>query len=156
MPNIAAVLKQEIARVARRETRSQIELLRKTAAQQRRGIAGLKRNIAALERRVAQLSGTPRRAGDADGEGAPAQPLRFSPKGIRGLRRRLGLSAADFARLMDVSAQSVYNWERRITRPRASQLKTLWELRGMGKKEAAALLGALDGKGGAAGRAAQA
>ena len=66
MPNIAAVLKQEIARVARRETGTQIKLLRKTAAQQRRGIAALKRSISALERRVAQLAGTMRKATAAD------------------------------------------------------------------------------------------
>lgn len=155
MPNIAAILKQEIARVARRETRSQIEPLRKTAAQQRRSIAALKRDVAALERRVAQLAGTTRQATAADGEEAPAQQLRFSPKGIRSLRRRLGLSAADLARLMDVSAQSVYNWERRVTRPRAAQLETLAQLRGMGKKETAARLEALDGKGDGNGRAAQ-
>ena len=61
-------------------------------------------------------------------------------------------TAADFARLMDVSPQSVYNWERRVTRPRAAQLKTLAELRGMGKKETAARLEELDGKGSAQGR----
>jgi hypothetical protein len=53
---------------------------------------------------------------------------------------------------MDVSPQSVYNWERRVTRPRAAQLKTLAELRGMGKKETAARLEALDGNGNAGGR----
>src|SRR5690606_8725712 len=58
MPNIAAVLKQEIARVARREARNQIETLRKSYAQQRRSIAELKRNVAALERRVATLGGS--------------------------------------------------------------------------------------------------
>lgn len=152
MPNIAAVLKQEIARIARRETRGQIQSLRKAAAQQRRGIAGLKRSIASLERQIAQLAGTIRKSGAADEEEAPGQRLRFSPKGIRSLRRRLGLSAGDLARLMDVSAQSVYNWERRVTRPRAAQLKTLAELRGMGKKETAARLEELDGKGSAQGR----
>ena len=156
MPNIAAVLKQEIARVARRETRSQIELLRRTSAQQRRGIAGLKRSIAQLHRQLAQLSGTMRRSTASADEEDSSQRLRFSPKGIRSLRRRLGLSAGDFARLVDVSAQSVYNWERRVTRPRAAQLKVLAELRGMGKRETTSRLEALNGKGRAKRRAAEA
>jgi DNA-binding transcriptional regulator YiaG len=127
MPNIASVLKQEIARVARRETRTQIEILRKASAQQRRGIAALKRSIASLERQIGALAGTVRKSAAAPDEDASEQRVRFSPKGIRSMRRRLGLSAGDLARLVDVSAQSIYNWERRITRPRASQVKALAE-----------------------------
>lgn len=147
MPNIAAVLKQEITRVARREIRSQIETLRKTAAQQRRNIAELKRNVAALERQAAMLAGSIEKAAPVAEEGDSQQRVRFSPKGIRSLRQRLGLSAGEFARLIDVSAQSIYNWEREVTRPRASQLSALAELRGMGKREAASRLEALNGNG---------
>src|SRR5690606_29369793 len=111
MPNIAAILKQEIARVARRETKGQIQQLRRIATQQRRGIAGLKRSMAMLERRVAALTNALGKPGAAPSEAAEEQSVRFSPKGIRSMRRRLGLSAGDLARLIDVSAQSVYNWE---------------------------------------------
>jgi DNA-binding transcriptional regulator YiaG len=157
MPNIASVLKQEIARVARRETRTQIELLRRSSAQQRRGIAALKRSVASLERQIGLLAGTIRKtAAAAPIEDAAEQRIRFSPKGIRSMRRRLGLSAGDFARLVDVSAQSIYNWERKITRPRAAQVKALAELRGLGKKEVASRLEELDGKGAGRARAAQA
>jgi DNA-binding transcriptional regulator YiaG len=155
MPNIAAVLKQEIARVARRETRSQIEMLRRTSAQQRRGIAALKRNIASLERRIGALAGTLEKPAAAALENGAEQRVRFSSKGIRSLRQRLGLSAGEFARLVDVSAQSIYNWEHKVTRPRAAQVKALAELRGLGKREVASRLQALDGKGAAKGRAAQ-
>jgi DNA-binding transcriptional regulator YiaG len=140
MPNIAAVLKQEIARVARRETRSQIDQLRRITAQQRRGIAGLKRNIATLERQLSALAGSV-------GKTAPAQlndagpKVRFSPKGLRAFRNRLGISAEDLARLLEVSSQSVYNWERKVARPRAAQLQALQTLRATPKKE---LLGRLE------------
>jgi DNA-binding transcriptional regulator YiaG len=156
MPNIASVLKQEIARVARREIRGQIETLRKASAQQRRGIAALKRSVASLERQVGMLSGTIRKSETAPAEVGSEQRIRFSSKGIRSMRRRLGLSAGEFARLVDVSAQSIYNWEREVTRPRATQVKALAELRGMGKKEIASRLEALDGKGAGRARAAQA
>lgn len=156
MPNIASVLKQEIARVARREIRSQIEMLRKSSAQQRRGIAALKRSVASLERQIGVLAGTIRKTAAVSVEDANEQRIRFSPKGIRSMRRRLGLSAGDFARLVDVSAQSIYNWERKVTRPRAAQVKALAELRGMGKKEVASRLEAMDGKGAGKTRVAQA
>ena len=96
MPNIAAVLKQEIARVARRETRSQIDRLRKVTAQQRRGIAGLKRHLGALERQVSVLAGSVGKSAPLEGNGS-APKVRFSPKGIRAFRNRLGLSADEFA-----------------------------------------------------------
>ena len=156
MPNIASVLKQEIARVARRETRSQIERLRKLSAQQRRGIAGLKRTIAALEREVASLSGSLRKSAVDGANGSTSKRARFSPKGIRSLRHRLGLSAENFARLIDVSSQSVYNWERKITRPREAQLKALNDLRGLGKRDAKTRLDALARKGAGKSRAASA
>jgi len=44
--------------------------------------------------------------------GAAAEP---DPASIRALRQRLGLSRADFATLLGVSAQSVANWERSTT-----------------------------------------
>ena len=50
MPDIAAVLKEEIARLARKEVRSQTEGLKKASAQYRRDIAALKRQVAELER----------------------------------------------------------------------------------------------------------
>jgi DNA-binding transcriptional regulator YiaG len=156
MPNIASVLKQEIARVARREIRGQIETLRKASAQQRRGIAALKRSIASLERQVGTLAGSIHKSAAAPVEDGSEQRVRFSPKGIRSMRRKLGLSAGEFARLVDVSAQSIYNWEREVTRPRTAQVKALAELRGMGKKEVASRLEALDGKGAGGSRAAQA
>ncbi len=155
MPKIAAGLKQEIARVARRETRSQIERLRKITTQQRRGIAGLKRHIATLERQVSVLAGSVGKSAppEADGE---AQKVRFSPKGIRSFRNRLGLSADDFARLMDVSSQSVYNWERKIARPREAQLKALHNLRATPKKDILTRLESMNRKAAAKSRSATA
>ena len=49
MPNIGAVLKQEIARLSRREIRGQVEATKKASAQYRRHIATLRRQIATLE-----------------------------------------------------------------------------------------------------------
>ena len=155
MPNIAAVLKQEIARVARRETRSQIDRLRKLAAQQRRGIAGLKRDVATLERQVSMLAGAVGKAAPPEANGAE-QKVRFSSKGIRSFRNRLGLSADELARLMDVSAQSVYNWERKLARPREAQLKALNELRTTPKKDILTRLETLSRKAAGKGRPAPA
>ena len=136
MPNIGAVLKAEISRLSRKEVRQQVETTRKMSAQHRRYIAALKTEIARLERQVSMLD---RRVGELT-KSVPStageKPLRFVAKGFRSQRERLGLSAAECARLIGVSAQTIYNWEREEARPRGAQRAKLAAVRGMGKREA--------------------
>ena len=75
-----------------------------------------------------------------------ARPPLFSAKGFQALRSRLELSAADFGKLLGVSAQSIYNWESEKARPRAEQIAKLAALRSLGKREVAARLGDLERK----------
>ena len=48
MPNIAAVLREEIVRLARKEIRKQTNVLRKASVQYRRDIAEMKRRVSDL------------------------------------------------------------------------------------------------------------
>jgi len=140
MPNIGSVLKEEIIRLSRKESRIQIDPTKKATIRQRREVAELKRQVAQLTRQVVLLSrktfGAPA-VGPADQKGKPA---RFSAKGLRVQRERLGLSAEDFGKLLGVSAQSIYNWEHEKARPRAEQLAKVPALRSVGKREARARL----------------
>lgn len=141
MPNIAAMLKDEISRLSRKEIRRQMLPLRRMSAAHRRHIAALKREIARLEKSVASLGkrgAAAAPATQAGDDGANAQ--RFQARGLVSLRARLGLSAAELAKLIGVSAQSVYNWENRKATPRRSQVAQIAQLRGLGKKEARARL----------------
>jgi len=136
MPNIGTVLREEITRLSRKEIRSQVDPIKKLTAQHRRDIAALKRQVTQLERQVTLLSrrilGTrPKATADS-----PAKPVRFSAKRLQSQRSRLGLSAIDFGRLLGVSAQTIYNWEHEVARPRSEQLGKLAVIRGMGKREA--------------------
>ena len=60
----------------------------------------------------------------------------LSRRGLRAQRKRLGLSAADFGKLVGVSPQSIYNWEQEASRPREEQIAKLVALRALGKREA--------------------
>ena len=140
MPNIGALLKQEISRLSRREVRSQTTTTRKASAQYRRHIATLKRQVAKLERQVALLTAKVLDARTAAAPDSEGKRIRFVPKGLRAQRERLGLSAADYAKLVGVSSQSIYNWEHGAASPRPEQLATLAALRGMSKREATARL----------------
>ncbi len=147
MPNIAVVLKEEIARLARKEIRKQTDALRKASAQYRKDIAGMKRRISELQRKVMplekqMLKGVPSQVTEAE-----AQSVRFTAKGLRSQRKRLGLSAAECGKLIGVTDQTIYNWERGEARPRRQQLTPIAALRRMGKKEARARLGQMAGGG---------
>ena len=141
MPNIAALLKDEIARIARKEVRAQTEDVRKASAQYRSHIASLRRRIEELERELKRVRKGAGRAEPAAAEEEDAgTPRRFSATRLAAQRRKLGLSAADFATLLGVSGQSVYKWEHGESRPRTKQLEAIAALRGIGKREAAARL----------------
>lgn len=137
MPNIGAVLKEEISRLCRREIRRQVQPVRKASAAYRREIAALKRQVQELQRRASTLAKQAAKSGaDAGDSGTAERPQRFVAKGMRSLRARLGLSAPELAQLMGVSDQSIYNWELKKTVPRKAQLASLAAIRAMGKREA--------------------
>jgi DNA-binding transcriptional regulator YiaG len=143
MPNIASLLKEEIARVARKQLRGETETLKKASSHYRSEIAQLKRRIDALERQLKRVSkggpssrSTPSAASARAAEEADGRQVRYSAKSLRSQRRRLGLSAADMARLIGVSALSVYKWEGGNTRPRPKQIEAIAALRDIGRREA--------------------
>jgi DNA-binding transcriptional regulator YiaG len=129
------MLKSEISRLSRREIRKEIQPLRKAAAMHRREIAALKRTIAALDRRARSLAKSATRQAN-ESTVSDERQTRFVAKGLVSLRKRLGLSAADLARLLGVSMQSVYNWEHKKAAPRREQVASIAALRSVGKREA--------------------
>ncbi len=145
MSKIAMVLKEEITRLARKETKAQIQALRKANVQYRRDIAQLKRQADALVKQVAFLRQQERkRTSQKIAEGA-VEGKRFSRRGLVAHRRKLELSAADYAALVGVSAQTIYNWELGKSKPRDQQLAALVAVRALGKREALRRLELLEG-----------
>lgn len=135
MPNIANVLKEEITRLARKQARTEIQATRKASAQYRRDIALLKRQVEALTRKMTHLERQERRR-TLKTRPTGAEGRRFSKSGLRSHRAKLGLSAADYAELVGVSAQTIYNWERGKSKPRPEQLAASLAIRPLGKRDA--------------------
>lgn len=149
MTNLASALKSEVARLARKELRSETEGLKKTVAVQRTELAALKRRTLELEKALKALTRLANRSGRskaAEPEQASEGHLRFRPSGMAANRKRLGLSAADFGLLVGASGQSVYLWESGKTKPSAASLAAIAALRGVGKREVASRLEALKQK----------
>lgn len=135
MPNIAAALKEEISRLARREIRSETISFKKASSQYRRDIAELKRQVSILRGRVTLLEKQVLQNVSSEVTDADARGVRFTARGLRSQRKRLGLSAADYGKLAEVTAQTIYSWESEASRPRKQQVRVLASIRRMGKRE---------------------
>ena len=146
MPNIASVLKAEVARLARKELKGQTDGLRKALVAYRTEIAALRKRVAELERGAKQASRASARAAKSvtmEDEPVNGAGLRFRAAGMAGNRKRLGLSAADFGLLVGTTGQSIYAWESGKSKPRGAHLAAIADLRGTGKREVAERLAAL-------------
>ena len=145
MPNIMSALKSEISRLARKEAKQVVEPVKNASANYRGLIAGLRKQVVALKNEVAAL----RRAAPKAEKAlvAPQEPQgRFwiTGKGVKALRKRLGLTQAQFGKLAGVSVPTIVNWEKvdgKVQIRRKATMARLQELKGKGKREVAAMLG---------------
>jgi DNA-binding transcriptional regulator YiaG len=133
MPNIAGVLKEEIRRLAKKEIKAQVSPTKQAVARYRADIAKLKRQLSQQEKQIKLLH---KQQGQPPVEEEPSESTRYSARSVRAQRKRLGLSAADYGKLIGVGGLSIYNWEHEKARPRKAQLAALAAVRGIGKKEA--------------------
>ena len=140
MPNIGTALREEIVRLARKEVRKQTNVLRKASAQYRKDIAEMKRRVSDLRRKVSPLEKQVLKSAPSQTAEVDADHVRFTAKGLRSQRQRLGLSAADYGRLIGVTGQTIYRWEQETSRPRKQQFASIAALRHIGKREALARL----------------
>ena len=141
MPKIERAIKDAVDRGARRQIRlvatplrREVRRLRQTVAQMRRDLATL-RDVAMRWQR--SLGNKPWRPQVTDEESKAA---RLSPRLIRALRTRLGLSQTKFARLVGVSAVAVAQWERGRSSPSGKNRATVVALRQLGRRAVKRLL----------------
>jgi DNA-binding transcriptional regulator YiaG len=145
VPDIAAVLKDEIRCLAKREIKSATSTTKQAVVQYRHDIAKLKQVVQGQQKEIAFLKtqeqkrlGQPQTHKEDELGG-----VRHSVRSVRAQRKRLKLSAADFGKLVGVSGLTVYNWEHDRVRPGKDNLATLVAVREMGRREALAKLEAM-------------
>lgn len=141
MANLATALKNEIARIARKELRDEVASLRKTVTGHRTDIAKLKRELAAASRELRRLrKEVVRNAPPVEAAGQPdVSKFRYSAERLAANRTKLGFSAEDYGLLVGSSGLSIYKWERGV-KPRQRFMPALATTFNMGKREAAARL----------------
>ena len=153
MPNFADSLREEIARVARRELKEEFSSLRKASTAHRGEIAALKRDIKnlasqnrSLARQLKAASGgrSALPAAESEMRKKPGRQVVYTPERFFALRKRLGVTQAQMALLVGASSLSVSKWERGDVEPRQAQKTKILALRSLGKREAAKLLAAAE------------
>ena len=139
MPNINAVINEQIRRLAQ-EIRANTKTIKRATGHYRRDIAALKRQMAQLLKQIALLQKqAPKPIITPTPEAVQNARLRID--GLKEHRTRLGLSAKDYGKLIGVSGLTIYNWEAGKAKPRRSQLPGIVAVRGIGKREAMQRLG---------------
>lgn len=144
MSTIANALKQEIARVARKELKAEIAAVRKQTTSHRSEIAALKRELKTLQSAVRSMKkalptvATPIQ--DLSRSGATMDSHRravsFSAERLAAHRQRLGITQGQMAQLIGASTLSVSKWESGKVQPRAAQREQIDAALKLGKRAA--------------------
>jgi DNA-binding transcriptional regulator YiaG len=147
MPNIAKVLKDEMQRLARKEVKAALAKLQKDNATLKRVAADHKRRLLTLERANRRLLKYASKNQDeaVNVKDEEIGKARVTAKMIRSIRAKLNLSQAEFAALIGVNGQSVYQWEHKEGRLtfRGNTKAAIVALRKLNRKEAQQRLEAL-------------
>ena len=141
MGKVEKVLKGEIIRLARHETKNLIRKYVEELRRQRKRVAALERELKALKAARAQEQAKRKVTTAVETVAAgQASTVRLSPRLIRSVRNRLGISQAKLAKLVGVSTLAVGNWELGKTKPRPESKARIAALRKLGRREARRLL----------------
>jgi len=140
MSNVAKVLKEEIARISKREAKSATQGIGKSNTWLRRIVADLKKRVVLLEKENKRLVATMKKH-QVESPQKPEEEgkrARLTSKSIRSLRSKLGLSQASFAKLVGVTTHAVYLWENKegALSLRDKTKAALLSIRGLGAREA--------------------
>ena len=141
MGKVETIIKSEIVRLAKREMKQsfvplnrQVRSLKATISQLRRTVQGLQRQAAQQEK----MTGGERLSLEASPE--EMKKARFSPRLIKSLRKKLGVTQKEMALLAGVTVGAIFQWEKGIFEPRGEKKKALVALRKLGRREAKKLL----------------
>jgi len=113
--NIAQVLKAEISRISKREAKALTSTTRSTAIVLKKTVADLKNRLAQLEKEVKRLNVIVINLASTQPAPAEAPEGRawITGKGVKTLRKKLGITQVELAKLTKVSLSAVVQWERK-------------------------------------------
>lgn len=139
MGRLEGMIKSEMARLAKRETKKISLSLGRDVRALKRLVSQLRRSVSTLER-LASKQQKERRRIPPRASAEEVKRSRFSARLIRNLRKRLGITRKEMAALAGVSMGAVYHWEQGTFEPREKKREILVELRKLGRRAVRKLL----------------
>ena len=144
MSKLDDVMKGLVSRTSKRAVKDMLGDLPSRVRSAEKGIRSLQKAISDLSKQLAQILKEKR----AEAPLAPAaegavQQARFTKRTLPALRRKLGLSQQQLARILEVSAITVGSWERGKARPRGGSWAKIVALRNTSQAEVDKALGRL-------------
>ena len=138
MGKLETALRDEIQRLSRKAARQVLQKTSEDVQRLKKRVAELQSEVNRLRRQQAREKSKTRMAEAV--RAAPKKKSRLSPYLIRKLRKRLAVSQAELAGLLDVSTAAVGFWEAGRTSPREAMKARIVALRSLGRRDVKRIL----------------
>ncbi len=140
MGAIDTAIKGLIVRLARKEARKITSSIRDEVKRLKKRNVELKAAISAVDEQTKKMYAKGRLEETASKAASGQVKGRLSPRLVKSLRSKMGLSQGKFAKLLGVSLGSVVNWELGKMNPRPEMRQKMLSFRGMGRREVKLIL----------------
>lgn len=141
MGKIESVMREEIARLSKREIRASVDPLRKEVTKLRSRVSQLEKTVAVLDREAEKMrKAEVERLGKLKADEDEVKSARINGKWVQTLREKLNVSQTELASLLGISVSGVRTWEYDISKPRGKNRAALVALRKIGRRDVKRML----------------
>jgi len=141
MGKVEGIIKSEILRLAKREIRKISVPLGRDVRSLKSVVSQIRKTVMALERfATQQQKELSKRKVPLEVTSEEIKISRFSPRLIRSLRKRLGVTQRELAILCGVTVGAIHQWESGMFKPRGEKKGMIVALRKLGRREVRNLL----------------
>ena len=136
MPNFVKPLRDEIARLAKKEVAQSLGQIKKALSALKAENKFLKKELAAIKKTAQVLKKNVPQGNEPESCSADElRSARFTPAIIIRLRKKFGLSRLKMAQLLGINNKSISRWEEGIGEPKTNSRTKLISLRKMTKRD---------------------
>jgi DNA-binding transcriptional regulator YiaG len=141
MGKLGVAIKSEIVRLAKREMRKTSVPLGRDVRLLKSTVSRLRKTVTALERFVAhQQKDLRKRKIPLEATLEEVKKSRFSPRLVRSLRKKLGISQKELSILSGVTVGAAHLWEKGKFKPKDEKKAVMVALRKLGRRDVKKLL----------------
>ncbi len=133
MGKVESMIKSEIVRLAKREVKKMALPLKGEIKSLKGIVSQLRKSLLSLQR-VSPI-GVKEKKIPAEVTPAEVKSARFSPRLIRSLRKRLGITQRELALLTGVTVGAIHKWESGKFKPAMEKREIMVRLRKMGRRD---------------------